>query len=512
MSIQEPTLLQQSFIPPILRNQDVLIRDTTGSGKTFGILLSLLSKPRAKDAAGRSGITSVVIVPNQELAFQLLAWTRELFPSMSENEDQFNKLIQAVVVPSSSPSSDSESARTPLSKKTAKKIKYEREQKQLDTLQQALPHILVATPNRLWTLIEQGALDLSGIETLVLDEVDNLIQLPNRFASLKKIAIRDVHPTNAELAIREIVRSAKAAGRYQEEANTQETLSTAPRNRIQFVVASATMNRPIRHWLQTEDWIQNPEWVDTTKSVVLPTGIRHHCVIVGPESVRNIRMTPTVPWNERGPAASAGQEDDRDWQSTDQAWKDETKDLEWKKNQISTHKVPGGNKDAGETLSAVEKFKDDDDRMLEGVAMACMLDKVQNACIFFCSNFSLRQVATRLEFDFGLPVKQIGGAFSKSGQSTVSLQQSGGSVSPKGIYVAHEANARGLDLPGLSHVYIVGIPSAPSSYLHMAGRTGRMGQKGTVVTILRDDDHLEDRARTLFNTLNVPIEPFEHVE
>lgn len=523
MSIQEPTLLQQTFIPPILRHQDVLIRDTTGSGKTFGILLSLLNKPRVKDVAGRPGITSVVIVPNQELAFQLLSWTRDLFPTL-DDPDQLNKLIQVLVVPSSSPSSlPSESSRISQQKKLAE------ESKQLERLSEALPHVLVATPNRLWSLIEQGVMDLSGIETLVLDEVDNLIQLPTRFANQRKIMNRSLHPTSAELAVREILRSAEAAGRYRESTEAETTASegnsssegvtTTPFNRIQFVVASATMNRPIRYWLETEGWIQNAEWVDTTKSVVLPEGIRHHCVMVGADSVRNMKKEPSVPWNERdarGQASGRVAGVDNDWQATDQQWKNESKDLDWKKKQISALKVPGvpqGDLGGIEGDSVpIQKFRDDDDRMLEGIAMACMLDKVESACVFFCSPFSLREIANRLEFEFGLPVKQIDGAFDQKQQSLRSQSPAKVGDRFKGIYVAHESNARGLDLPGLSHVYIVGLPSAPSSYLHMAGRTGRMGQKGTVVTILRDDDHLEDRARTLFNTLNVSVEPFEHVE
>ncbi|GJJ77414.1 hypothetical protein EMPS_09773 [Entomortierella parvispora] len=520
MSIQEPTLLQQTFIPPILQHKDVLIRDTTGSGKTFGVLLSLLNKPRVKDAAGRPGITSVIVVPNQELAFQLVSWTKDLFPALADDPDQLNRLIQVLVVPSSAPSSSS----PPDSSRVLQKKRALEEEKQVERLSEALPHVLVATPNRLWALIQQGVLDLSGIETLVLDEVDNLIQLPTRFASQKRITNRSVHPTSAELAVREILRSAKAAGRYKELAeaevspegdsdNSKGVSTAAPLNRIQFVVASATMNRPIRYWLESHHWIQNAEWVDTTKSVVLPEGIRHHCMIVGPDSVRNMKKEPSVPWNERNARGSGSSGAESDWQATDQEWKNDGKDLDWKKKQISALKIPGVPQgDLDESEAAIQKFRDDDDRMLEGVAMACMLDKVESACVFFCSPFSLREIANRLEFEFGLPVKQIDGAFDQKHRSLGSRPLAKAGDRFKGIYLAHESNARGLDLPGLSHVYIVGLPSAPSSYLHMAGRTGRMGQKGTVVTILRDDDHLEDRARSLFNTLNVSVEPFEHIE
>ncbi|KAG0257563.1 hypothetical protein BG011_003881 [Mortierella polycephala] len=516
MLIEEPTLLQRSFIPAVQQGKDVLIRDTTGSGKTFGVLLSLLSKPRCRIQPGNQlGITSVILVPNQELAFQLFSWTRSLFPALTEL--QLQELIQVVVTPSPSavsPFSDDFEDFTPDIDGTHGRATANpgNEEEQVKRLARALPHVLVATPNKLWQLVQEGKLDLSGIETLVLDEVDHLIRLPPRFASQQKILNRDIHPKPAELVVREILRSAQAAGRYLNEGDDQQKLE----DRIQIIAASATMNRPMRFWLESNNWVQNPEWVDTTKSVVLPESIQHHCLVIGEQSIRNMRAVNPTPWNERnGDIAheNKGQAKDykdllkpeeTDWVATDQAWQREQrdKDVRWKEQQL---KGPGV---ASELETAVERFKDDDDRMLEGVATACQLDEVQSACVFFCSSFSLTSLITRLELDFGLSVQQIQSAFENQQPS-----RNSSALQPrKGIYLAHESNARGLDLPGLSHVYIVGMPSSPSSYLHMAGRTGRMGQKGQVVTILRDDDFLEDRARSLFNMLNVQIEPFVHVE
>ncbi|KAF9161073.1 hypothetical protein BGX21_002602 [Mortierella sp. AD011] len=532
MAIQEPTLLQSNFIPPILTGKDVLIRDTTGSGKTFGILLALLSKPRRRIGPDRRpGITSVIVVPNQELAFQLQSWAQSLFPSA--NEQQMQEMLQVIVTPSVpilsnsddlSPNRPKLSSRKRSKKGTKGSLSAIPEpdvvDKQVQTLAETLPHVLVATPARLWNLVERGVLDLSGIETLVLDEVDHLIRLPKRFASQKEIENRDKHPKPAELAVREILRSAQAAGRYRivdektkEEQTAQESNEQGSLDRIQIIAASATMNRPMRYWLESNNWIQDPEWVDTTKSVVLPEGIEHHCLVIGAQSIRNMRLeSDRTPWNERGlihenpesRRVSGEGEEEVDWDEKDQAWKKD-KELSWKEQQL----------EAGASLDGknqVEKFGDDDDRILEGVATACMLDKVENACVFFCSSFSLGDLATRLAADFGLEVQQIQSAFEGRDGEKQGMIVGTTRNSRKGIYIAHESNARGLDLPGLSHVYIVGLPSAPSSYIHMAGRTGRMGKKGQVVTIIRDDGHLEDRARSMFRTLNVAIQPFRHVE
>lgn len=514
---------------------------------------------------GGNGITSVVVVPNQELAFQLVEWTRELFPSFCEEEGEefLDGMIQAVVTPPPSPVDPTLTGKpagagpggyTSTGKKARHRpratssINTKADQEQIQRLAQNPPHVLVATPHRLWDLLQRGVLDLSQIETLVLDEVDHLIRLPNRYASRKQVLNRDLHPKPAELAVSEILRSAQAAGRYppalapaavtgqEADLSTEDQDTTGSgagkvartgkgADRIQIVAASATMNRPMRHWLETvRGWVQDPTWVDTTKSVVLPEGIEHHCVIVGPDSVRNMRFD--ISESEKVGGGGGTEEVEVDMAETDRAWnqsKDKSntltskeKEAAWKERSLAAPGVISPDLDTG----AVEKFRDDDDRMLEGVAMACQLDDVKSACVFFCTSFSLKDLATRFEFEFGLPVKTIQNAFplyqlppSSTSTSTSTLATTATTKKRStGIYIAHEENARGLDLPGLSHVFIVGLPSSPSSYLHMAGRTGRMGERGEVVTILRDDEFLEDRARSLFRMLGVKVEPYRHVE
>jgi superfamily II DNA/RNA helicase len=63
--------------------------------------------------------------------------------------------------------------------------------------------------------------------------------------------------------------------------------------------------------------------------------------------------------------------------------------------------------------------------------------------------------------------------------------------SPDGarLLVATEATTRGLDLWGLSHVFVYGVPLGRrrvDSFVHLAGRVGRRGgrrARGTVVTV-----------------------------
>lgn len=57
------------------------------------------------------------------------------------------------------------------------------------------------------------------------------------------------------------------------------------------------------------------------------------------------------------------------------------------------------------------------------------------------------------------------------------------------LLVSTLASTRGLDLPELSHVFIFGIldGGAVDSYLHVAGRVGRFGRGGSVISVLADE-------------------------
>ena len=62
------------------------------------------------------------------------------------------------------------------------------------------------------------------------------------------------------------------------------------------------------------------------------------------------------------------------------------------------------------------------------------------------------------------------------------------------LLVGTTATTRGIDLDGLTHVFIIGIPEGPQvngksvdAYVHMAGRVGRFGNRGRVITVVCTD-------------------------
>lgn len=50
--------------------------------------------------------------------------------------------------------------------------------------------------------------------------------------------------------------------------------------------------------------------------------------------------------------------------------------------------------------------------------------------------------------------------------------------------IATDVAARGIDIPGISHVFLYDFPDDPESYIHRAGRTARAGAGGTAISLV----------------------------
>ncbi len=71
------------------------------------------------------------------------------------------------------------------------------------------------------------------------------------------------------------------------------------------------------------------------------------------------------------------------------------------------------------------------------------------------------------------------------------------------VLLATDIASRGLDVPEISHVIQFDLPSTAAVYLHRAGRTGRMGRPGVVVTLgAESESFIIDR---LGNALSISI-------
>jgi superfamily II DNA/RNA helicase len=75
------------------------------------------------------------------------------------------------------------------------------------------------------------------------------------------------------------------------------------------------------------------------------------------------------------------------------------------------------------------------------------------------------------------------------------------------VLVSSDLAARGLDIPGISHVIALDVSEDRDAYIHRAGRTGRAGKKGIMVSI---GDEIEmRRLSALEKKLGITVYPKE---
>lgn len=139
------TDIQYKAIPSILKGEDVLAIAQTGTGKTAAFAIPIIDSLHASKSSKRSlGIKCLVMVPTRELAQQI--------------GDVFNRLSKHTKV------------------KPFALFGGVEQEAQIKKLQDGID-ILISTPGRMFDLISQGFVDISHIETLVLDEADHMLDL-----------------------------------------------------------------------------------------------------------------------------------------------------------------------------------------------------------------------------------------------------------------------------------------------------------------------------------------------
>ncbi|WP_152205711.1 DEAD/DEAH box helicase [Marinobacter changyiensis] len=138
-----PSPIQAQAIPAVLSGQDVMAAAQTGTGKTAGFTLPLLQRLAETPRQGK-GIRALILTPTRELAAQVAA-SVELY-------SKYMPTSSAVVF-------------------GGVKINP-----QIAKLRRGVD-ILVATPGRLMDLYQQGAVRFDGVETLVLDEADRMLDM-----------------------------------------------------------------------------------------------------------------------------------------------------------------------------------------------------------------------------------------------------------------------------------------------------------------------------------------------
>ncbi len=138
-----PTPIQEKAIPQVLRGRDVLGLAQTGTGKTASFtlpMIDILAQGRAKARMPRT----LILEPTRELAAQVA----ESF----ERYGKYHKLSMALLIGG---------------------VAFGDQDKKLDRG----VDVLIATPGRLIDQFERGRLMMSGVQILVIDEADRMLDM-----------------------------------------------------------------------------------------------------------------------------------------------------------------------------------------------------------------------------------------------------------------------------------------------------------------------------------------------
>lgn len=562
--IAQPTPAQSALIPAILSPTDVILRAHTGTGKSYGILLALLSKPRivfreqatkdvdfssissSKRNKAQTGIASIILVPSNELALQYLRWARSLLPSSSL--PTLDPVIQCLVR-GGLPGQDSLTA-----------------EQELQRLKETPPHILVGTPGRIKDILDTSAgsslLGLDTLKTLVLDEADAVLQLPGRFPSQKQRWKHEVHKAPG-LQILNAIMKRRATysggekhlssglenrpGKRRDEArppenvrrnayksaerlgasNTDTTTGLAlPKARgpgvqpLQLVATSATANSVMRHffgartgWLRTgakESGLtfapQVGRWIDLTglsgKSMVdqgirglfglkersrtdsliqtsleqtsstMPASIVHTCVVVDEAPLS--KQLAAIPLRNFEPKLA-------------------------RKRDGSVESAEGKLMEAGHLVVKPDNEPQEhemDQTLMEALAFCFASEGVDRGLALIPARWSLLKTRAALEA-LGVTIRLASDLSSSPTTTGRDSEAFRGKSSGPELFLLQTTSSRGLDIPGLSHVFLVGYASVIDAvqYVHSAGRVGRVGGDpnaptiGKVVTLLRGLPH-----------------------
>nr|QIH44525.1 DEAD/DEAH box helicase [Vibrio ziniensis] len=141
---KQATEIQKIAIPVAIAGKDVLASSKTGSGKTLAFLLPTLHKALKTKAFSAKDPRAIILLPTRELAKQVYGELRVMLGGLSytgtliTGGENFNDQVKAL---------------------------------------SRHPRFIVATPGRLADHLEHRSLFLDGVDTLILDEADRMLDL-----------------------------------------------------------------------------------------------------------------------------------------------------------------------------------------------------------------------------------------------------------------------------------------------------------------------------------------------
>ncbi|KAF9462129.1 P-loop containing nucleoside triphosphate hydrolase protein [Collybia nuda] len=485
-NVQYPTEVQAKFIPAILGGKDVLLKDATGSGKlvlrTIWLLLRGITIDLLDPKTGEQRhITSLVLVPHRDLAYQLYNWI-ERMTSSADPLPLMPTIAQVLV----------RDGHTHLTTG-------------LQTLRDTPPHILIGTPQAIHDIFQEDAqaLQLTGLSTVVVDEVDYLIETipkkdPNKsFRKAFEKASRKLlaHPgvTRELLDIIYVKRKEINERRRDEPGLTQHRRTSTSRvgdgTAPQLIMSSATLRSHLRNYLFEESgWLNRDQVVKVKgmKRAVEPENV-HDDSLVSDNGVVNIEGAV--------PAEIRKAEDGK-------------ADPEMLFGPSAALEPP--EIDARMVGKYADKPSPFNPNAFEAIATTFALEVPSMALLVLPSTAPSQRAVYELR-EMGVNAHGLDVLGRNKGQGDLGVRDN------PILLVSTMATTRGMDLRELTHVFMLGIPESGKmngrtvdGYVHIAGRVGRFGGGGKVITVIEQGEELKmKRILETIETRPVELELFD---
>lgn len=399
------------------------------------------------------------VVPTRELAIQVTEWLKLLSTSSSS--------------PSASPSSSLVQCI----------ISGVDKDLQISLLKKTTPSIIVGTPKRLFEIYneDETSLDFSRLQILVVDEIDRIVDAQSRYENHRGKGDKKVHLLAGQALIQKIINQRKKITHemkqlYIDSKNIDNSLlisegiDSAKERTLQVVCCSATVNNPVKRLLKSNGWISNNALVlDVNEGHKSPDMIKHSCYVIDKNGE----------WDRLEPEVILA------------------------KSEIKKEHEPIFD----------EALADDDNLIVEKVVNLINELKIKNCFVFANASTSITTLTSKL-ISHGIKASKLFNMFDYkqtiSTYSSLSPADSNNSFSAVkagevDVVVCTEYESRGLDLPQMTTVFVLGLASSPGSYLHMAGRSSRFGKCGRVITILGSQRYVK-RFRSTMRLLRINVE------
>ncbi|MCL2855420.1 MAG: DEAD/DEAH box helicase [Defluviitaleaceae bacterium] len=127
---------------------------------------------------------------------------------------------------------------------------------------------------------------------------------------------------------------------------------------------------------------------------------------------------------------------------------------------------------------------------------------IEKMLIFVNRPFDIEKAAQRLNFH-NIPTSPLHGDKDKVARKAAMEALRKGKIK---ALVASDAGSRGLDIGGLNHVVNLDLPAREKDYIHRAGRCGRAGADGTVISIVTGGE--AEALKKMAKKLKIPLEEY----